>query len=95
MVEVVQTSEERPASVVLVGGVLVVDVINTVLRVRLEFVLRGEEEPAIDGVVVELSVAMNQNLLDRFSRIYVRAHPIEITRMDEPQIRTSKLDRES
>ena len=58
MVDVVHASEERPASVDLVGGLLVVGVIDTMLLVAVVYVLAGTEELAIDGVVVELFVAM-------------------------------------
>jgi hypothetical protein len=57
-VDVVHASEGRPASVELDVWLLVVDVVETVLLVVVVFVPAGKEESAIDGVVVELVVAM-------------------------------------
>ena len=97
VVDVVHTSEGRPASVVdLVVGLLVVDVLKTELVVVFNVLVGKELESEIGGVVVELFVAMILKVIDRFSRIYVSIYPIEIMSDPGPQISSNnKLVRES
>ena len=97
VVDVVHTSEGRPASVAeLVVGILVVDVLKAELVVVFNVLVGKELESEIGGVVVELFVAMILKVLNRFFRIYVSIYLIEIMSEPGPQIKSNnKLGRES